>query len=75
MKQTNYQDAVRQIKRIISKLYRRYLELEKCRELTSKEKEKILSIDMDMDDVTAQTALQDLCDYLNRYYGKKQLFY
>ena len=71
VKQPDYETAVQKIKRIIAKLYLKYPELLKGDVLTEYEKKQFQSITPDMDDVTAQSSLQDLCDYLTRYYNQK----
>ncbi len=71
VKQTNYEDAVKKIKRILSDLYQQYVFLlqEDC--LTEMQKKQFSEVSPQMDDVTAQCALQDLAHYLYRFYGKK----
>ena len=71
VKQSDYETAVQKIKRIIAKLYLKYPELLKGDVLTEYEKKQFQSVTPDMDDVTAQSSLQDLCDYLTRYYNQK----
>ena len=71
VKQPDYETAVQKIKRIIAKLYLKYRELLKGDVLTEYEKKQFQSVTPDMDDVTAQSSLQDLCDYLTRYYNQK----
>ena len=71
VKQPDYETAVQKIKRIITKLYLKYPELLKGDVLTEYEKKQFQSVTPDMDDVTAQSSLQDLCDYLTRYYNQK----
>lgn len=71
VKQTNYADAVKKIKRILSDLYQQYVFLleEKC--MTEMQKKQFLEVTPQMDDVTAQCAIQDLSNYLYRFCGKK----
>ena len=71
VKQTNYADAVKKIKRILSDLYQQYVFLlqENC--MTEMQKRQFSEVSPQMDDVTAQCALQDLAHYLYRFYGKK----
>lgn len=71
VKQTNYVDAVKKIKRILSDLYQQYVFLlqENC--MTEMQKRQFSEVSPQMDDVTAQCALQDLAHYLYRFYGKK----
>ena len=71
VKQTNYVDAVKKIKRILSDLYQQYVFLlqENC--MTEMQKRQFSEVSPQMDDVTAQCALKDLSGYLYRYYEKK----
>ena len=71
VKQTNYEDAVKKIKRILSDLYQQYVFLlqEDC--LTEMQKRQFSEVSPQMDDVTVQCALQDLAHYLYQFYGKK----
>ena len=71
VKQTNYADAVKKIKRILSDLYQLYVFLLKEDCMTEMQKRQFLDVSPQMDDVTAQCALQDLAHYLYRFYGKK----
>lgn len=71
VKQTNYKDAVLKIKWIITEVYQQYIELSRWEGLTEVQKKQFLSVDLNMEDVTAQCALKDLSNYLYHYYGKK----
>lgn len=71
VKQTNYADAVLKIKRIITDVYQQYIEISRWKGLTDIQRRQFLSVNPEMDDVTAQCALKDLSNYLCRYYGKK----
>ena len=71
MKQQNYEDAVKKVKNILTKLYNEYTFILDWEGLTKNEKEQFLSVRPSMDDVTAQDAIKNLCDYLSRYYQKK----
>ena len=64
VKQNNYEDAVQKIKNIIVDVYRqhRYLEQQEC--FSESEKQNILSVTEEMNDVTAQDAL-DQCEKLS----------
>lgn len=73
VKQTNYRDAVCKIKRIISTLYQQYMELSNSDKLSEQQKRQFLNVSPDMDDVVAQSALQDLSGYLYLQHGKKVL--
>jgi len=73
VKQNNYKDAVQKIKNIIVDVYRqhRYLAEQKC--FTDNERQQMMAVTEQMDDVTAQDALKNLSSYLNLMYGKKVL--
>ena len=71
VKQTNYEDAVKKIKRILTDLYQKYIFLASWEGLTDVERSQFLSVTPEMDDVTAQCSLLDLSNYLSRYHGKK----
>ena len=73
VKQTNYQDAVSKIKRIISTAFQQYKELFDSPKLTEQQRTQLQNVTPDMDNVTAQSALQELSCYLHLYYGKKVL--
>ena len=73
VKQTNYQDAVSKIKRIISTTFQQYKELFDSPKLTEQQRTQLQNVTPDMDNVTAQSALQELSCYLHLYYGKKVL--
>ena len=75
VKQGNYNDAVKKIKNILSKLYDERYYLADWEGLTPNERKQFLSVGTDMDDVTAQDALKNLSDYLSRYYQKKVLIF
>ena len=75
VKQNNYKDAVQKIKNIIVDTYRQYRDLSEQDCFTENERQQILSVDVKMDDVTAQDALKNLSSYLNLLYGKKVLIF
>ncbi len=75
VKQGNYKDAVKKLKGILAKLYDERYFLAGWEGLTPNEKRQFLSVGVDMDDVTAQDALKNLCNYLSRYYQKKVLIF
>ena len=71
IKQSNYQDTIAKIKKIICSLYQSFMFLTDWDGLTDEEKNNIKGISDDMSDVTAQSSIKDLSNYLSRYYGKK----
>lgn len=71
VKQSEYKDAVSKIKRIISTLYQQFEHIAGSELLSEVQREQFRRVNPDMDDVTAQSALQDLSYYCYLYYGKK----
>ena len=71
IKQNNYQDTIAKIKKIICSLYQSFIFLKDWDGLTDEEKNNVKRISEDMSDVTAQSAINELSNYLSRYYGKK----
>ena len=71
IKQTDYKSALQKIKRIITALYQQYTDIMKWEKFTELDRIQFGKVTPEMDDVTAQSAIQDLCNYLSRYYGKK----
>lgn len=73
VKQENYEDAVAKIKRIITKVFQQNIFLMESDKLTRMQKIQFEQVTPKMDDVTAQSSLQDLSQYLSQHYGKKVL--
>jgi hypothetical protein len=71
IKQTTYADAVSGIKRVICDEVQKYIFLKNWDGLTDEEKNNLNNITYGMDTVTAQEAINNLSNYLYRYYGKK----
>ncbi|WP_448861390.1 AAA family ATPase [Dorea sp.] len=71
VKQSEYQDAISKIKRIISTLYQKFEHIAGSKLLSEVQREQFRRVNPDMDDVTAQSALQDLSYYCYLYYGTK----
>ena len=71
IKQNNYTDAVSGIKRVICDEIQKYIFLKDWDGLTDEEKNNLNNITYGMDTVTAQEAINNLSNYLYRYYGKK----
>lgn len=71
VKQVNYGDAVTKIKKIITVLYSQHDYLASWDGLTEMERRQFQAVSPEMSDTIAQDALQDLSNYLSRYYGKK----
>ena len=71
IKENMFEKTRHKICRILAELYDDNCFLMEGNTLTEQEKKYFSSISMDMDDVTASMALNALCKYLSRYYGKK----
>lgn len=70
IKERDYETARRKICQLLSNLYSRYGFLLEGDLLNEKEKKFFDAVSVDMDDVTATLALNQLSLYLSRYYGK-----
>ncbi len=71
VKQADCGEAIWKIKKIISNIYQQYAWLGSWEGLTFTEREQFAGVHPDMENMLAQSAVQDLCNYLNRYYEKK----
>ncbi|MBQ8231397.1 MAG: AAA family ATPase [Lachnospiraceae bacterium] len=71
VKERDYANTRKKICQLIAGEYTRASFLLKSDCLNEQEKEHFLSINKDMDDVEATLALNQLSEYLYRYYGKK----
>ena len=71
IKQNTYEGAVKQIKNELINLYNAFDYIMKSDLYNENEKLQYKSIRVGMDDETAQDALNNLSNYLSRYYGKK----
>ena len=71
IKRTDYESVKQEIYYLLVKLYEKNRFLLDSDLLTDIEKELFQSISMDMNEVIATRAIQSLCEYLYRYYGKK----
>lgn len=71
VKQNDLQGALWKIKKIIFNIYQQYAWLGSWEGLMAVEREQFVGITTDMEDTAAQSAIQDLCSYLSRYYKKK----
>ena len=71
IKQNTYNGAIKQIKNEIIKLYNLFDYIMKSDLYNENERAQYKSVNVGMDDETAQDAINNLSDYLSRYYGKK----
>ncbi len=71
IKQTEYSKAVTMIKNEITDIYNKYDYIMKNDLYNDNEKIQFKSVCPDMSDEIAQKAINDLSNYLSRYYGKK----
>jgi len=70
VKETTYEKTYHKICKILAELYDDNCFLLEGDILSEREKQYFSSISMNMDDVTASMAVNALCKYLSRYYGK-----
>ena len=75
VKQTNYIDAVKMIKFIISDAFREYRDIMQSDGFTETDRQRFEMVNPTMDDVTAQRALKELGGYLETYYGRKVILF
>lgn len=71
IKETDYDSAKQAICQKIAKLYVEYDYLQTSDVMTEIDQEYWRKVSTDMSKVDAAVAIHNLCDYLNRYYGKK----
>ena len=75
VKQTNYIDAVKMRKFIISDAFREYRDIMQSDRFTETDRQRFEMVNPTMDDVTAQRALKELGGYLETYYGRKVILF
>ena len=75
IKETTYEMAYRKIIELLVKLYAQYEFLLDENILKQRDKDFYDQVTYGMDEVTASLAIQNLSDYLSRYYGKKVLIF
>ena len=73
VKQDNYSDAIFKIKKIIAGVYQQFPEFAQSERLTEVQKSQLKKVTPEMDDVTAQSALQELSYYCYLHYGQKAI--
>lgn len=61
------------VKKMIAGVYKSYKEMKWSEQFDEEDRAYFLSVNKDMDDDTAYTAINSLCFYLERYYGKKAI--
>ena len=71
VKQANAKDAIQKIKKIIATACHQFENILENDIFSESQRRQFTCISPDMDDVTAQSALQDMSSYLHQYYGKK----
>ena len=71
IKYTNYENTRSAINRLIADVYRRYREILQDKKFTGLDRESFNQINRNMSDDMAAMALNQLCEWLYRYYGKK----
>lgn len=73
IKETTFHETRKKICRTIQLLYRKFGFLLEGSALTDEEKEDFQKITVDMEDYVVSLSLQQLSEYLYRYYGKKAI--
>lgn len=73
IKETTFCETRKKICRTIQLLYRKFSFLLEGSALTDEEKEDFQKITVDMEDYVVSLSLQQLSEYLYRYYGKKAI--
>ncbi len=71
IKYTNYENTRKAINRLISDTYSRHREILQDKQFSDIDRELFYQINKDMSDDVAAMALNQLCEWLYRYYGKK----
>ena len=71
IKSNNYKSVREEINYILVNLYNKNRFLLECDVLSEEDKAFYRSVTREMSDVTASRAIQRMCDFLYRYYGKK----
>ena len=71
VKQADCEETIWKIKKIIANVYQQYVWLGSWEGLSSAEREQFAGVLPDMKNTVAQSAIQDLCNYLSRYYKRK----
>lgn len=71
VKMSDYASVRKEIYNVLIELYTKNEFLLEGTALTDIEKEEFHSVNRNMDEVTAAKAVQKMCKYLSRYYGKK----
>ena len=71
VKETDCRAAKKKIYRLIVGLYARYTFIKDCRFMTELDRQLFDMVSMDMDEDTATSAINQMSDFLSRYYGKR----
>ena len=73
VKEKTFDGARRKICQILSDLYLKNSFLKTADEMQKQDLEFFERVNMDMDETTAALSIHKLCDYMERYYGKKTI--
>ena len=73
IKATNFPDTKASLNQLISKLYSEYEWMMQDGRYTNRDREMFNAVGINMDSTSAARSLQNLCGWLERYYGKKVL--
>ena len=71
VKAASFDRAISLLNRVVAQLYEKNSYLLSSEVLSKEEKERYLQVSADMSWATAAFSINQLCDYLQRYYGKK----
>ena len=75
IKGVTYEAAREGIIQSLIRLYTKYAWIRNCEFMSEQDQQFFDSVNLDMTDTTAALAVNALCDYLSRYYGKKVLIF
>lgn len=75
IKGVTYKAAREGIIQLLIRLYTKYSWIRTCDFMSEQDQQFFDSINFDMTDTTAALAINAMCDYLSRYYGKKVLIF
>ena len=75
IKSTTFQDTRASLNQTISKLYNQYEWMMRDERYTNRDREMFNAVGTDMDATSAARSLQNLCGWMERFYGKKVLIF
>ena len=75
IKSTSFHDTKASLNQMISKLYSQYEWMMQDERYTNRDREIFNAVGLDMDQASAARSLQNLCGWMERFYGKKVLIF